>query len=91
MAAARVLPHTERTRFVQSRGGHRLAVSKSTDDPARVSERTLASFEAEIPSSPGSRTIPPARRPVGRQGALLLLGMIACIAVGAVTVFTWFL
>jgi hypothetical protein len=66
-------------------------VSKSNGDPARVSDETLASFEADIPSSSGAETIQPTRRPAGRQGVFLLLGMIACIAVGAVTVFTWFL
>jgi hypothetical protein len=62
-----------------------------TDDPAQVSDETLASFEADGGSTARTSTAEPTRRPAGSQGLFLLLGMIVCIAVGTVTVFTWFL
>jgi hypothetical protein len=59
-------------------------------DPARVSEETLRSFETDLPE-PESHDEASATRPLRRQGALILGGMVAVIAVGVIAVLGWLL
>jgi hypothetical protein len=63
-------------------------VSRHEQDPARVSEATLQAFESDLP---GPRPQAPAAPPLRRQGALILAGMAAVIAVGVIAVVAWLL
>ena len=57
-------------------------------DPARVSEETLRSFESDLPDPAEHVPAPP---PLRRQGAVILVGIAAMIAVGAIVVVSWLL
>jgi hypothetical protein len=58
-------------------------VSEHMQDPARVTEETLRSFESGLPDA--SEHIPDS--PAARwQGALILVGLAAMIAVGVIVV-----
>ena len=63
-------------------------MSEHTQDPARVSEETLKSFESDLPDPSEQVSATP---PLRRQGALLLVGMAAAIAVGVIAVVAWLL
>jgi hypothetical protein len=65
-------------------------VPDHTQDPARFSDETLRSFETDLPE-PESHDEPPATPPLRRQGALILVGMVAVIAVGVIAVLAWLL
>ena len=58
-------------------------MSRHTQDPAQVSEETLEAFESDLP---GPREQAPASPPLLRQGALILVGMAAVIAVGVIAI-----
>jgi hypothetical protein len=64
-------------------------VPDHTQDPARVSDETLRSFETDLPK-PESHDAAPAT-PLRRQGALILVGMVAVIAVGVIALLAWLL
>jgi hypothetical protein len=55
-------------------------MSTPSDDPTRVSDETLRTFEAGM--RPAVEAISVAKRPPSRQGLLLLVGMAACITIG---------
>jgi hypothetical protein len=57
-------------------------------DPAEVSEETLQSFEADLPDPEEQG---PITTPLRRQGAVILAGMGALIAIGFATALSWFL
>jgi hypothetical protein len=58
-------------------------VSRHEQDPASVSEETLQAFESDLPDPQRQA---PAAPPLRRQGALILTGMTAVIAVGVIAV-----
>lgn len=55
-------------------------------DPAQVSAETLQSFESDLPDP--EQQVP--STPLRREGALILAGMAALIAVGVATALSWF-
>jgi hypothetical protein len=57
-------------------------------DPAEVSEETLQSFEGDLPD-PEEQV--PSTPPLRRQGAVILAGIGALIAIGFATALSWFL
>jgi hypothetical protein len=63
-------------------------VPDHTQDPARVSEQTLRSFETDLPE-PESHDEALATPPLRRQGALILVGMVAVIAAGVIAILAW--
>ena len=58
-----------------------------TEDPGRVSEETLRSFETDLSEPEYDAAF--AAHPLRRQGALILVGTAAVIAFGVIAVLVW--